>query len=322
MEYEKFVADYMKELQAGIGEEVELIRKDFPKINGSKDGISVVYKNSSVAPTIYLDDKYEAFERGQSISEIASMTVFNINNNKDIRNRPLNMSEVLCKDNLYCVLVNTEMNKGLLEEVPNRKIEDLSAIVRCKVGGEGSFIVTNDMCSMLKMTDEEIIEQAKNNSLESGFECRSMTEVMRGLMERDGLPQEFIDDVVRNEEECPMYILSNGSGIDGATAMLSSKTLESARERIGEDYYILPSSRHEVILVPESKVDDPEYLKDMVNLVNKTEVPKEDILSNNVYKYESLKKAFSVISEVSMISDKVSSKLEENMNLMTSTKTR
>jgi len=322
MEYEAFVNDFMKQLQAGMGDQVELIRRDFPKINGVKDGISIVYTNTSVSPTVYLDDKYEAFERGLSIPEISEMTIFNLKSHREDLNRAPDTSELLNSKNLYCSLINAEMNKDLLSNVPHKKVEDLAIIARCRVGDDGSFLVTNDMCSQFKMTSEELIDQAKSNTLKEQFECYTMSDVMRRVMEAEGLPNEFIEDVVRSEEECPMYVLSNKSGIDGATAMLSNETLESVREKMGEDFFILPSSRHELILVPESKVDDPEFLKGMVNEVNSTSVPKEDILSNSVYKYDSLKKAFSTIREISIIKDKVSAKLEENMNLMTSTKTR
>ena len=322
MEYEAFVSNYMKELKEGFGEDVELVRRDFPKINGPKDGISVVYSNSPISPTIYLKDKFEDYERGFSIREISESTILDINRHKAELRDDIKMNEVLNKDNIYCSLVNEEMNKDLLQDVPHRKIEDLAIISRCRVGSEGSFIVTNEMCSQLKMTPDEIIDQAKSNTLNEVFECRSMTEVMRSIMESDGMPEEIIDEIVMHEDQCPMYILSNKSGMDGAVAMLSTDTLESARDKIGEDFYILPSSRHEIILVPESKIDDEKYLKDMVSQVNSTSVPKEDILSDSVYKYEGLKKAFSTVKEISMVTDRVTSKLEENMNLMTSTKTR
>ncbi|MCC8028627.1 MAG: DUF5688 family protein [Lachnospiraceae bacterium] len=45
---------------------------------------------------------------------------------------------------------------------------------------------------------------------------------------------------------------------------------------------MLPCSRHEVILVPESKVSDAKSLQSMVQEVNSTVVSREDRLSDNV----------------------------------------
>ena len=80
-----------------------------------------------------------------------------------------------------------------------------------------------------------------------------------------------------------MWVLSNESRVDGAVAITSQETLKAAHEKLGEDFYVLPSSRHEVLLVPQSMVSDVEDLKKMVHEVNATEVSKIDKLSDSVY---------------------------------------
>jgi hypothetical protein len=86
-----------------------------------------------------------------------------------------------------------------------------------------------------------------------------------------------------------MWILSNESKVDGAVAITSQETLKAAHEKLGEDFYILPSSRHEVILVPQSCVSDEEDLKAMVRDVNAAEVSKVDKLSDSVYRFDGRK---------------------------------
>ena len=62
--------------------------------------------------------------------------------------------------------------------------------------------------------------------------------------------------------------------------------MEKAAETIGDDFYILPSSIHETILVPvRGKEDEADKLAEMVACVNSSEVPDTEILSNHVYRY-------------------------------------
>ena len=82
-----------------------------------------------------------------------------------------------------------------------------------------------------------------------------------------------------------MYVLSNSRAHMGASALLALPFLEEFRERIGEDFWILPSSIHEVILVPMSKVCDRAKLCAMVREINETQVPPQEVLSDEVYTY-------------------------------------
>ena len=58
---------------------------------------------------------------------------------------------------------------------------------------------------------------------------------------------------------------------------------------MGEPYYILPSSIHEVLLVKQSEGYNLEALREMVKEVNRTEVRPEEILSSCIFKYNGQK---------------------------------
>ena len=85
--------------------------------------------------------------------------------------------------------------------------------------------------------------------------------------------------------EVPMKVLSNVSRCRGAACILYEDTLRRAAEEYGEDFYILPSSVHEVILFPVSEEKHPERLRDIVREVNRTQILPEEVLSDNVYYY-------------------------------------
>lgn len=54
----------------------------------------------------------------------------------------------------------------------------------------------------------------------------------------------------------------------------------------GADMYILPSSIHEVIMVPADRINDPTKLLSIVHDANTTVVSIGDVLSDSVYYYD------------------------------------
>ena len=83
-----------------------------------------------------------------------------------------------------------------------------------------------------------------------------------------------------------MYVLSNASGVLGASALFYPEIQEQISEKIGEGYYVLPSSLHEVIVVPESAGFDAGQLTDMVKDANSSVVAPKDVLSDSVYHFD------------------------------------
>ena len=101
--------------------------------------------------------------------------------------------------------------------------------------------------------------------------------------------QEMLGKIYTEAKGPKMYVAGNESKNFGAAVILYDSCLEEFAENIQSDFYILPSSVHEVILIPaeedESK-DEIQKLKDMVHEVNYTELDMEEILSDSVYMYK------------------------------------
>ena len=76
------------------------------------------------------------------------------------------------------------------------------------------------------------------------------------------------DEPIAPEDIGSMYVLTNTSGSLGAAALFYPDVKDKAAELLGSDYYILPSSVHEVILVPESPGINAAELCDMVKQAN------------------------------------------------------
>lgn len=79
-----------------------------------------------------------------------------------------------------------------------------------------------------------------------------------------------------------MYVLQGGS-VFGASALLYDDVMSDIYNQLGGDYYILPSSIHELLVI-KADCDIPFYeLKAMVEEVNQTEVSETERLSDNVF---------------------------------------
>ena len=82
------------------------------------------------------------------------------------------------------------------------------------------------------------------------------------MMFEEGMPEEDVNELISMlGMQCSMYVVSNETMIDGAAAMVSKTAMNQAYEIIGDDFYILPSSRHELILMPKGKGSDVQDLK-------------------------------------------------------------
>ena len=107
------------------------------------------------------------------------------------------------------------------------------------------------------------------------------------------------------EEVGGMYVLTNSTGSLGAAALFYPDVKEKAAELLGSDYYILPSSTHEVILVPDTAGINPKELCEMVKQANRTVVDEKDILSDNVYHYSRDERRLDKVTPEPHLSDRV-----------------
>ena len=77
--------------------------------------------------------------------------------------------------------------------------------------------------------------------------------------------------------------LTNEMKLNGATEICNFSTMQEIADRFESDLYVLPSSIHEVIILPKNVNFDVNELTSMVQAVNGTEVRPEEVLSDHVY---------------------------------------
>ena len=240
------------------------------KVNGVRDALAVRKPDEQIAPNLYLDDFYEAYQQCDNLEMTLKFMAEEYGRIADRSVKKLDIDLSQMKDRVVMILVNTEQNKEMLADLPHREFQDLSVIYRYVVSqseqGVASFKVTNAIMEQLDMTPEELFQYAAENTKRMfPPKVGRMEDIMFGMMGGDGIPDEVAElfQTDRNPKES-MWIISNSSGINGAVSMLYDENLNRLAEKMGTDLYIIPSSVHEVLAVSvEMGSGDPEELAEM-----------------------------------------------------------
>lgn len=82
-----------------------------------------------------------------------------------------------------------------------------------------------------------------------------------------------------------MFVLTNDTKVNGAAAILNDDTRQEIADKVG-DFYVLPSSVHETLIIPKDAGMELRDLEQMVQEVNQTQVALQERLSDHVYEYD------------------------------------
>lgn len=290
MEFTNFTTLVRNEVEKRTGDEYHVRLNNVCKNNGVVlCGLTLMQEDSNISPTIYLNHYYNAYEHGDTtlgtvIDEVMDTYEQNrVNRSIDLRFF-LNYETV--KERIVFKLVNTEKNRELLADVPHIPFHDLSIIFQCMVAkemyGTASILIHNVHLTLWKINAGELYERALENTPRlQGYQISDMRSVIEEMAALTSQP------VTLNEEgsDVPLYVLSNRVRVHGATCILYPDLLHHFANAVDSDLYVLPSSIHEVILLPTHDRQDVIQLKDMVREINDSQVEPEEVLSDSVYYY-------------------------------------
>ena len=289
------VLDVLREKDSTLNAIIEKVTKS----NGVLYcGLSFRGKDT-VQPVIYLDDFYKRFEAGTNIDDIVNQVVeiYISNRINDIDIGAITDFESV-KNRIIVAIYNTETNAEKLSNIPHKEFKDLSIYYRVDIPinekeGMGSMIVNDHILKLWNISTEELDNIAWMNTKRMyPAKLMSMFEVLQELCGGE------IDEMQDCFAKPTMYVLSNTNKLNGAVYMADEEALNMVADELADDYAVLPSSRHEVIIVPLKQIDDNDYtyLKDMVYEINRKEVDAEDFLSDNIYKYIRAEKELRLIA--------------------------
>ena len=303
MNYIEFVNAVKEKLTQKLGGGVKVSVYTTTKNNATeRTGLILETPWVNISPTIYLEEFYSLYGEGKKmewiIDDLAELYV-EIRQEKSWDYEKMLSFEGV-KDRIIFRLINTENNRELLQDVPHREILDLSLVfavlVEASRDGTAVMLIKDLHMRQWKVTKKQLWDAAKENTKRLlPAECFGMNFAMYELLSRSRPGEHDRENLLRKnwhiqeEQEIPekdkMYVLSNQLKNYGAACMVYPYVLDMLAEVLKENFYVLPSSVHEVIIVPESSQICLSELERMVREINETQVPEEEILSNHAYFY-------------------------------------
>lgn len=294
MTYQEFVCAIETKMNQKLEGGVKAAQYTAIKNNGKvKKGLLIETPGVNISPTIYLEEFYQRFTDGESmeglVQEILDFyRIVKCDQSMDANG--INHYDAV-QDKIVFKLIHTEKNQELLKGVPHFRLLDLSIVfyVLLDVNSRGTATMTvnNEHLQYWDVTAEDLFALARSN-------------VKRLLPAELFTMQQAVDEILCSvpgkkknllQESAPegadfMYVLSNPVRSFGAACIVYPEVLDMAGQVLGEDYYVLPSSVHEVLLVPVSKSMEPGEMDAMVMEINQTQVAEEEILSDHAYLYQ------------------------------------
>ena len=265
----------------------KIITRPVTKNNGVQmDAVILQSEGEKVAPTIYLNEYYKQYLDGEELEHIAEQIIrlSEQKMEKDFDTRQF-VDFTKAKHHILFKIIHAKRNEELLKEIPHRSFLDLAVVFYYFVPEEGvnaSILIRNEHKNLWGVTDDELYEFAiQNTPKELEPEIQDMNAVVAEMFA--GMPE--LEEEGITEESAPMYVVTNKKKYFGAVCMLYPGLLKTFAEMQNSDFYILPSSIHELLLVPTGMAD-AEGLSAMVREVNETQVAEEELLSDHVYIYK------------------------------------
>ncbi|OUQ27276.1 hypothetical protein B5E77_06905 [Lachnoclostridium sp. An131] len=284
MNYQEFVGSVTDFLRESLPSGTKLEMLPLEKNNGViLDGLSIRRQGQKVAPTIYMDAYYREYLDGRSLKGICDQIIECCSNTdfEEKFNADFFSDYSRLQHTVVYKLINAEKNRELLKKIPHLPFLDLAIVFYCLLEdtpvGNATVLIHNSHLKLWKAGCSDLYRDAKANAVKLlPARLSSMADVIRELS--GGLEEP-------EEVGVPMYVLTNSQKSLGAACILYEGVLESCADRIGGEFYMLPSSIHEVIMVPASAVSDEQELTAMVRDINRTQVRDTEILSDNIYLY-------------------------------------
>ena len=287
-------------LREMFGEGIDFDCTEYFKSNEALTGIALHLPGCSSVPVVCLDDMPDN-ATAEDIANIAATTFQEaLRSFKDLPVLP-EMTRENVLENVVLQALSRKRNRQLLKSHPHITLLDLAGIFRVPVGpykrnSLSTMLITNQIMEKLGLTIDELTEAARKNTVAKfGIEFENAHRMgLCSLLHHPWIPEPF---ETASMSETGLYVLTTGIRINGAALILLPDILEQIGEKAGMDYYILPSSIHELMIARDDGLVNAKMLKELVHDGNRTDaiVRQEDVLSDNVYFYSCAEKSLKIV---------------------------
>lgn len=188
------------------------------------------------------------------------------------------------KERLRVRLMDTKAHANILQKTVHAPVGcglALAAYIKLpyEVAEGGIANVPIGMAQIDDVGPERIMEDAKNGSITNAKpRLCAMSNIFFGNKGENLLEK-------GNAAEDVLYVLTTEDGLLGASTFFYPGIKERIADVMGRDYFVLPSSVHEVLILPDKGQMEPKELLQMVKSINEAEVAPKDRLCDRVFKY-------------------------------------
>lgn len=255
-------------------------------------GVCVIMPEYLSAPTYYIEDFYENYQRGRSIDEVVGMIFSLVLNSHKYEPMigDMKFDYESIKDKLIIDVMDKNLNEERLKKVVNKPLKADFVMVPYIICDEGDFglyrlAITQEMAEAEGYNIDILMERAFANTKEMGKPYfASLEEVFEegDKHKKNCNPLELTFAVDMSADS---YVLTREGCMFGAYVLFIPGVMKSIGRALMCDYYVVPSSIHEFIIYPEREGLTEYALKKILLDANRNLVIPSDVLSNSVFKY-------------------------------------
>ena len=298
MDFKEFTTRAEQDIRAALEDAspgVGVGMNQVEKLQGeSYTAITLTPEGTNIGMNLNLNQLYDRMQHGESYDSILQAAVDQAK--EHLSNMPrFDVAELssyeTAKDLLFVDVVGTKVNAEMLAKVPHTDMEDISMVYRMQLeqlsDGAATVLITNDLMNRMGVTKEQLHADAMANSeVVRPASMRTMAEVMAQMM---GMS---VEDFPMDMSGPQMYVVTNEEGFHGAAAAFYPDFMDNAAKELGGNFFILPSSVHEMLFLSDDGYMNVSELRDMVTSINASEVAPADRLTDSVYHYDAEARIF------------------------------
>ena len=292
MNYEEFKKNLMsaieEELEAQGIEGITLKNEEIMSPDGMTDRLMVGIPGSNISMAYRLQEIYNDYDG--DIESKAENLVESIKENLKVTEKEKDVKSYItdfdrAKENLVFRLIPGD--SPVLSDTPYKPFTDkMALVVNLQLDsfsddhGRACVMVSDALMNLYGISKDELFEIAQENSLKKEpIKIDTLNSMVAMMMD---------DPEFEAPANAPtVLVVSNESGFHGAAVIGYPDTLDQIKEKVGGDFYLIPSSVHEFLIMKDDGTINPNTLNSMVRDVNTNVLNPRDILADECFHYDS-----------------------------------
>ncbi len=285
--------DYMpKEYQGG-----EIVVSKYLKYNGQElHSVCLQAPGQKIAPTLYLEDMYKCIRNGMSVNEVvegfANELIPDARHTPDFKTDDFRDFDKM-KDKVYLHVVNRKGCRELLSMHPYKVTGNLAKMYIMEVAPNCGAKISNELMAKWGVDVDLLDRVATQNSVkDKGVNLQPL-----GLSMLFDTKSNLMDGITPLDTQ-EIYVLRSNESPHGAVAMFYPEVMQGIANRQDSDFYIIPSSIHEVMLCSKKhSMLSARELEDTLRTANREVVSEREQLDNRIYEYDRETKEITIVPE-------------------------